>query len=59
MNNDGSISRSDGKPLRFSCNIEIVNCLSVPDSRFEAMFSYEMFSTDLALKYSNANKTLE
>ncbi|CAG7717689.1 unnamed protein product, partial [Allacma fusca] len=79
---DGSISRSVGKSGRFSCNVEIVNCLNVPlrkrniwyfnsndkdiwpleiesfqresflgssDMNFEAMFSYEIVSTDLAL----------
>ncbi|CAG7817202.1 unnamed protein product, partial [Allacma fusca] len=81
-NKDGSISRSVGKCGRFSCNVEIVNCLNVPlrnrnkfysnsndkhfwpleiqpfhresflgssDTNFEAMFSYEILSTDLAL----------
>ncbi|CAG7829575.1 unnamed protein product, partial [Allacma fusca] len=28
--NDGTISRSVGKSGRFSCNVEIVNCLNVP-----------------------------
>ncbi|CAG7701401.1 unnamed protein product, partial [Allacma fusca] len=55
-NQDGSISRSEGKRGRFPCNVEIVNCLNVPlgnrnkcDTNFEAMFSYEILSTDLAL----------
>ncbi|CAG7825833.1 unnamed protein product, partial [Allacma fusca] len=76
------VLRSVGKCGRFSCNIEIVNCLNVPlrnrnkwysnsndkdfwpleiqsfhreslfgssDTNFEAMFSYEILSTDLAL----------
>jgi len=80
-NKGGSISGSVGK-CRFSCNVEIVNCLNVPlrnrnkfysnsndkdfwpleiqsfhresflgssDTNFEAMFSYEILSTDLAL----------
>ncbi|CAG7819178.1 unnamed protein product [Allacma fusca] len=83
----GSISRSVGKSGRFSCNVEIVNCLSVPlrnknkwycnsndkdslpleiqsfnresflgssDTKFKAMFSYEILSTDLALSMENA-----
>ncbi|CAG7729958.1 unnamed protein product, partial [Allacma fusca] len=80
-NKGGSISGSVGK-CRFSCNVEIVNCLNVPlrnrnkfysnsndkdfwpleiqpfyresflgssDTNLEAMFSYEILSTDLAL----------
>jgi len=81
-NKGGSISGSVGKRGRFSCNVEIANCLNVPlrnrnklysnfndkdfcpleiqpfhresflgssDTYLEAMFSYEIDSTDLAL----------